>query len=61
MNELLNWAIVLGYFGVFIIGLVTCFRSTSEFIMKQNYFKAVSTLSVAIFGIGGLCHAFIGV
>jgi hypothetical protein len=61
MNELFNWILVLSYFSVFVIGLVTCSRSTSAFWKQQNYIKAISTLSVAIFAVGGLCQAFTGV
>jgi len=50
----------LAYFIVFIIGLVTCFRSSTSFFNNRNYIKAGSSISLAIFAIGGLFQAILG-
>ncbi|RSN84457.1 hypothetical protein EA770_02555 [Acinetobacter baumannii] len=73
MSELFNWATVLAYFAVFLMGLVSCFKeaklawitrnSTGLTIFKKRSYKlkAGASLSLAFLAIIGLFQAFQGV
>ncbi|MGQ1089521.1 hypothetical protein ACT4Z1_13340 [Acinetobacter baumannii] len=72
MNELLNWATVLAYFAVFLIGLGSCFKEAKlawttrnntglTIFEKRSYkFKAGASITLAFLAIIGLFQAFQG-
>ena len=73
MNELLNWATVLAYFAVFLMGLGSCFKEATlawttknntglTVFEKRSYkFKAGASITLAFLAIIGLFQAFQGV
>lgn len=72
MIEIMNWATLLAYFAVFLMGLVTCFkeaklawltRNTDGLTIfdRRNYvLKASCSLVLALLAIGGLLQAIAG-
>ena len=50
----------ISYFIVFIIGVVTCFKTSKNFYNNRNYIKAGSTGALAVLAIGGLVQAILG-
>lgn len=73
MNELLNWATVLAYFAVFLMGLSSCFKEAklawttrnntglTIFEKRSHRLKAGASITLAFLAIIGLFRAFQGV
>ncbi|MER8256022.1 hypothetical protein ABS250_16740 [Acinetobacter nosocomialis] len=73
MSVIMNWATVLAYFAVFLMGLTSCFKEAKlAWITKNNTgltvfekrsykFKAGASITLAFLAIIGLFQAFQGV
>lgn len=72
MNEVMNWATVLAYFAVFLMGLGSCFKEAKlawitrnktglTIFEKRSYkFKAGASITLAFLAIIGLFQAYQG-
>lgn len=61
MNTFFSLLFVIAYFGVFIFGLFSCYCLAHHYFKSREFIKSASTGALALFAIGGLIQAMMGV